>query len=79
MLKKLSVRIYQIVLFLAVALYPFMSFAAKAKKEEANLEFQTPGWSAYMLAYMLVVLCIGLALLVTCAPIHRRDKPLQKN
>ena len=50
----------------------------KVAKEEANLEFKTPGWSAYMLAYFLVVLCIGLALMVTCSPIHRRDKPLQK-
>ena len=77
MLKKLSVRISQIVFFLIVTLHPVLSFAAKAK-EEANLEFKTPGWSAYMLAYFLVVLCIGLALMVTCSPIHRRDKPLQK-
>ena len=79
MLKKLSVQISQIVIFLFVTLYPVLSFAARAKKEEANVEFQTPGWSAYMSAYMLVVLCIGLALMVTCAPIHRRDKPLKKD
>ena len=78
MIKKLSARISQIVFFLIVTLYPVLSFAAKAKKEEANIEFQTPGWSAYMLAYFLVVLCIGLALMVTCSPVHRRDKPLQK-
>ena len=78
MIKKLSARIFQIVFFLFVALQPVLSFAARAKKEEANIEFQTPGWSAYMLAYFLVVLCIGLALMVTCSPIHRRDKPLQK-
>ena len=78
MIKKLSARIWQIVIFLTVTLYPVLSFAAKAKKEEAAVEFKTPGWSAYMLAYFLVVLCIGLALMITCSPIHRRDKPLQK-
>ena len=78
MFKKLTSRIYQIVLFLFITFFPAFSFAAKAK-EEANIEFKTPDWSAYMSAYMLVVLCIGLALMVTCAPIHRRDKPLQKD
>lgn len=78
MLKKLSVRISQIVFFLLVALTPVLSFAAKAK-EENNVEFQVPGWSAYMTAYMVVVLCVGLALMVVCAPVHRRDKPLQKD
>ncbi|MBR5162283.1 MAG: hypothetical protein IKS45_09430 [Thermoguttaceae bacterium] len=79
MLKKLSVRIYQIVLFLFVTLYPFLSFAARKKPEPAGPEITPPSWSAYMSAYMLVVLCIGLALMVTCAPVHRRDKPLQKD
>ena len=78
MFKKLSARIYQIVIFLFVTLYPVLSFAARAKKESAGPEVTPPGWSAYMSAYMLVVLCIGLALMVTCSPIHRRDKPLQK-
>ena len=78
MLNKLSVRIYQIVLFFFVTFFPLLSFAAK-EANEAKIEFQTPSWSAYMMAYMLVVLCIGLALMVTSAPIHRRDKPLQKD
>ncbi|MBR0238274.1 MAG: hypothetical protein IJQ39_09300 [Thermoguttaceae bacterium] len=78
MLNKLSVRIYQIVLFVCVTFFPLLCFAAK-EADEPKIEFQTPGWSAYMMAYMLVVLCIGLALMVTCAPVHRRDKPLQKD
>ena len=77
MLKKLSVRIYQIVLFLIVTYTPVLCFAAK-KVEETKTDIQ-PSWSAYMLAYFLVVLCVGLALMVTCAPVHRRDKPLQKD
>ena len=77
MFKKLFTQIYQIVLFLIVSFAPLVCFAAKAK-EEVTIEFHKPGWSAYMLAYMLVVLCVGLALMVTCAPVHRRDKPLQK-
>lgn len=78
MLKKLSVRIYQIVLFVFVTFFPLLSFAAK-EAEETKIEFHTPSWSAYMLAYFLVVLCVGLALMVTSAPVHRRDKPLQKD
>lgn len=78
MLKKLSVRVYQIVLFLFVAFTPLLSFAGKSDEETTSV-IKTADWSAYMPAYALVVLCIGLALLVTCTPVHRRDKPLQKD
>ena len=50
-----------------------------AKKVEAAPKYETPAWSTYMLCYMLVVLCLLLAMLVVCNPIHRRDKPLKKD
>lgn len=62
-----------------IALQPVLSLAARAKPEPAGPELTPPGWSAYMSAYMLVVLCIGLALMITCSPVHRRDKPLKKD
>lgn len=68
----------RVAFFFALWILPVICLAKRAVEEETE-RFTPPSWSSYMLAYFLVVLCIGLGLLVVCNPIHRRDKPMNRD
>ncbi len=70
---------YRTILFIVVSAIPLLCLAAKKKAavDESVMNVE-PSWSSYMLAYFLVILCVGLGLLVVAHPVHRRDKPMKR-